>query len=124
MAEPAGGGAAGPSENPRAFLEIMIGGRPAGQLVFELRRDIVGMASENFAKLCTGELGLSKSGFELCYRGCEFHRIVPNQVCQTGDFTKRDGTGGESIFGPEGFNDESFTLLVGANRARVVLMPR
>ncbi|CAK9112530.1 Peptidyl-prolyl cis-trans isomerase CYP19-2 (PPIase CYP19-2) (Cyclophilin of 19 kDa 2) (Cyclophilin-2) (Rotamase cyclophilin-6), partial [Durusdinium trenchii] len=94
-----------------AFFDVSIGDRPAGQLVFELRRDVVGKTCENFMKLCTGEVGISKSsGYELHYKNSKFHRIVPNQVCQGGDFTRQDGTGGESIFGPDGFDDESFSL--------------
>mmetsp|Transcript_42402 Transcript_42402/g.68081 ORF Transcript_42402/g.68081 Transcript_42402/m.68081 type:complete len:187 (+) Transcript_42402:672-1232(+) len=96
--------------NPRVFLDIQIASKRAGQIVIELRRDIVGKTCENFLELCKGGLGLSETGFELSYEGCEFHRIIPNEVCQCGDFTKRDGTGGESIFGPQGFVDESFAL--------------
>ena len=97
-------------ENPRCFFDVRICDKPAGQLVFELRRDVCAKTCENFLKLCSGECGLSKSGFELSYRGCVFHRIIPDPLCQSGDFTCKDGTGGESIFGPDGFEDESFSL--------------
>lgn len=42
-------------------------------------------------------------------KNSDFHRIVPNEVCQCGDFTKRDGTGGESAFG-KNFADETYAL--------------
>jgi peptidylprolyl isomerase len=93
--------------NPRVFFDIHIGGKAAGRVVFELFADSVPKTAENFRALCTGEKGVGKSGKALHYKGSRFHRIIQQFMCQGGDFTRGNGTGGESIYG-EKFKDENF----------------
>jgi peptidylprolyl isomerase len=96
-------------QNPRVFFDITIGGAAAGRVVFELFADVVPKTAENFRALCTGEKGTGRQGKALHFKGSTFHRVIPGFMCQGGDFTRGNGTGGESIYG-ERFADENFQL--------------
>ncbi|KAK2085062.1 hypothetical protein P7K49_036362 [Saguinus oedipus] len=76
--------------------------QPLGHVSFELFADKLPKTAENFRALSAGEKGFG-------YKGSCFHRIIPGFICQGGDFTRHNGTGGKSIYG-EKFDDENFIL--------------
>ncbi|GAA5943645.1 uncharacterized protein JCM15063_002995 [Sporobolomyces koalae] len=110
--------------NPRCFLDFQVEGEPLGRVIFELFADVVPKTVDNFRALATGSKGVNELGIPLYYKGCPMHRIISGFMIQGGDFTLRNGKGGESIYGPT-FEDEDLRrkvdeegLLVMANKGK------
>ncbi|KAK9137495.1 hypothetical protein Sjap_008089 [Stephania japonica] len=94
----------------------------------QLFSDVVPKTAENFRALCTGEKGIGASTgshyisrVQLFIACCDKDNMKPSFRCawetavlapqlhSGGDFSKHDGTGGESIYGGK-FADENFKL--------------
>ncbi|NXE91180.1 RBP2 ligase, partial [Menura novaehollandiae] len=88
--------------NPVVYFEVSADNEPLGHITMELFSNIVPRTAENFRALCTGEKGFG-------FKNSRFHRIVTDFMCQGGDITNHDGTGGQSIYGTA-FEDENFEV--------------
>ncbi|KIY68839.1 hypothetical protein CYLTODRAFT_249295 [Cylindrobasidium torrendii FP15055 ss-10] len=107
---------------PRVFMDFESDGQPLGRVLYELYDDTAPRTVENFRALCTGEKGSTEAGIPLYYKTSPMHRCIKNFMVQGGDFAKRNGTGGVSIYGGY-FPDEDLSrpldsegLLCMANR--------
>ncbi|XP_038898026.1 peptidyl-prolyl cis-trans isomerase CYP63 isoform X2 [Benincasa hispida] len=97
-------------KNPLVFLDVSIDGEPVQRIVIELFANVVPKTADNFRALCTGEKGIGKTTEKpLHYKGTFFHRIIKGFMAQGGDFSRGNGTGGESVYGGK-FSDENFRL--------------
>ncbi|MCE9567192.1 MAG: peptidylprolyl isomerase [Planctomycetes bacterium] len=105
-------------KNPKVFFEIAIDRKAAGRIEMELFADTCPKTADNFLQLCVGTK--SKAGKTLAYKGSSFHRVIPDFMCQGGDFTSGDGRGGESIYGGK-FDDETFQGKAGKHFGRGTL---
>ncbi|KAJ3179402.1 hypothetical protein HDU87_003012 [Geranomyces variabilis] len=93
-----------------------------GRLVFELDTASCPKTTANFASLCTGAAGFSKTAKTkpLHFKNTPVHRIIANYIAQGGDITRGDGSGGDSIYSGA-FKDESAGLKTGFAHGRGVL---
>ena len=93
-------------DNTLVYFDIKLGrygeGTPLGRIVMEIKQDRVPKTGENFIQLCQADPGNG-------YKNSRFHRVIPSFMCQGGDFTNDNGTGGRSIYGAR-FPDENFDL--------------
>lgn len=91
---------------PFIDVEYQIDSSPVKKRIrFKLFWDKTPKTALNFAMLIKGYV--NGDGELMKFKGSHFHRIIKNFVMQGGDFTKGNGTGGNSIYNGN-FPDESF----------------
>ncbi|XP_058556566.1 peptidyl-prolyl cis-trans isomerase A-like [Neofelis nebulosa] len=78
--------------NATLFFNIAMDGEPLGCVSFELFADKFPKTAENFHALSTREKGFG-------FKASCCHRIILGFMCQGGDVTRHNGTGGQSIYG-------------------------
>lgn len=86
----------------KAYFDIAIDGSDVGRIVIGLFGKTAPKTATNFAVLASGTKGYG-------YQGSTFHRVIKDFMIQGGDYTARDGSGSESIYGGF-FNDENFIV--------------
>ena len=82
------------------FNIVVVDGEPLGRVSFELFADKFPKTAENFHALSTTEKGFG-------FKASCCHKIILGSMCQCGDVTRHNGTGGQSIYG-EKSDDENF----------------
>lgn len=88
----------------KAFFDIKVNETDAGTITIGLFGEDVPETVANFLAFCEGD-GVPS------YEGNVFHRICPGFMCQAGDVTNGDGTGGLSIYNDgAAFPDEKFAF--------------
>ena len=84
------------------FFDVSINNQPVGRIVMKLFDEVTPITCKNFRTLAQAPAGHG-------YKESPFHRVIPQFMLQGGDFTRRNGTGGVSIYGSK-FKDENFKL--------------
>uniref|UniRef100_A0A2K6AQT7 Peptidyl-prolyl cis-trans isomerase n=1 Tax=Macaca nemestrina TaxID=9545 RepID=A0A2K6AQT7_MACNE len=87
--------------NPTMFFNMVVNSEPLRRVSFKLFADKV-PKTENCRALSTGEKGFG-------YKGSCFHRINLGLMCQGGDLTRHNGSGGKFVYRDK-FDDENFIL--------------
>jgi len=94
--------------NPHAYIDVTIGNRAGGRVVFELFKDITPKTVENFISFLNGSVGIGQHTKKpLHYKGTKVFRIQQGVNLCVGDIEDKFGHGGESIYGPT-FRDENY----------------
>lgn len=89
----------------RAYLDVEIGGQPAGRIIIGLHGNVVPKTTGNFESICRG--GQKIGNIDMTYEGSIFHRIIPSFMIQGGEKPGRSIY--KSVHYDGRFNDEVCT---------------
>lgn len=101
--------------NRYCWMDVCCGGRPLGRVTFELFSKLTPHTSQNFWRLCRGDMGevVDKESGErvrLSYKGTSFFRVLRDAWVMGGDVSPgHGGNGGYSCYG-RFFPDECFAV--------------
>lgn len=105
--------------NFKVYLDVKVGEADPCRVEILLFAKHYPRTCENFSALCTGD---SRSGQTLTYEGTVFHRTIPAYVCQGGDMTRGEGSGGGQPVVGVSLSAEWGSGLVSHSRAGLVSM--
>ena len=79
------------------YFDVEVDGAAAGRVEIGVFGDDTPKTADNFLALCRG---VDVDGATYSYAGEHnvFHRVIPGFMCQGGDFTNHNGTGGASVY--------------------------
>ncbi|CAL5996028.1 Peptidyl-prolyl_cis-trans isomerase B [Hexamita inflata] len=95
-----------PKITANVTFTVKHGDQELGNVVIGMFGETTPITAKNFIEIAKKE---STGKGSQAYAGTIFHRIIPNFMIQGGDFERRDGTGGYSIYGQK-FDDENFKI--------------
>jgi len=90
----------------KPYFDINVDDKYIGRIIIQLFDDDVPKTCKNFRYLCSNGIFNEKKP---SYQDSIIHRVIKDFMIQGGDITRKDGTGGYSIYG-EQFDDENFNL--------------